>query len=349
MIRTSNLSVFDMIIFAIALVLGLIAPLTSHACSNVFWNTNSQAKVVARSMDLYTSDNPKMLVLPRGMERNGLLPHNTAKWKSQYGSVVITAFDSPTVSDGINEAGLAAHLLYLHDTQYEPRDLKRPGLSNLIWAQYFLDNYKTVAEAIKNANKFQIVATKLQGRTWPIHLALEDASGDSATIEFIHGKMIIHHGRQYTVMTNEPAYDKQLQNLKRYKLFGGSLSMPGDIDSMSRFVRAASYLKTLPQPKNYEEAIASIFSVIRTTMVPFGAVDTSGNESTDTWATRWIAVADLTNKIYYFSSTSAPNMVWIDLHKLNFSSQKPVLKIDLNNNSLGGEISNRMHVVMVNS
>jgi hypothetical protein len=38
-------------------------------------------------------------------------------------------------------------------------------------------------------------------------------------------------------------------------LFGGTLPIPGDIDSASRFARAASFLKTLPEPKDYREAI----------------------------------------------------------------------------------------------
>jgi len=143
-------------------------------------------------------------------------------------------------------------------------------------------------------------------------------------------------------MTNEPAYDLQLANLKRYKLFGGDLAMPGDVDPLSRFVRASSYLKTLPKPKSYVEAIAGINSVIKTTMVPFGAEDTSGNETADSWATRWITLSDLTNKIYYFSSTQAPNIVWIDFKNIKFTQGSPVLSIDPTGIDLIGEVSGKL-------
>ena len=43
-----------------------------------------------------------------------------------------------------------------------------------------------------------------------VHLAMEDASGDSAIVEYIGGKPVVHHGRQYTSMTNDPTYDEQL-------------------------------------------------------------------------------------------------------------------------------------------
>ena len=57
--------------------------------------------------------------------------------------------------------------------------------------------------------------------------------------------------------------------------------MPGDIDPMSRFVRAASYLKTLPKPANTYEAVSHLAGIARIVAVPFGALDTSGGEATD--------------------------------------------------------------------
>jgi len=311
----------------------------SFACTTVFWNNNKQAKTVARTMDLYTSDQPNLVVFPRGTTRIGDAGENSLQWQAKYGSVAVTAFHTDVMSDGMNEAGFSAHLLYLDKTQYEKRDTARPGIANTLWAQYMLDNFQTVKEALANINKVQIVSAVVQGREWPIHLALEDPSGDSAIIEFIDGKMTIHHGSQYRVMTNEPAYDIQLNNLKRYKLFGGNLPMPGDVDPLSRFVRASSYLKTLPQPGNYNEAIAGVLSVIRTTMVPFGAQDTSGGKAEDSWPTRWVATADLTNKIYYFNSTTAPNIIWLDFKNLNFAEGQPVISVDPTQVKLIGEVS----------
>lgn len=313
-----------------------------EACTLAFWNDNKEAKSVARSMDLFTSDKPKLVVYPRSMERQGGTGKDTLKWTSKYGSVSITAFGTDAVSDGINEHGLSAHLLYLDKSEYEKGADKRPTLSNALWAQYMLDNFKTVKEAVESMDKYRIVATRVSGRKWPIHLSLQDPSGDSAIIEFIDGKMTIHQGKQYKVMTNEPAYALQLDNLKRYKMFGGDLAMPGDVDSISRFVRASSYLKTLPKPKNYTEAIAGINSVIKTAQVPFGAEDTSGNKTIDAWPTRWITLSDLTNKVYYFSSTQAPNIIWVELKNLKFTAGSPVLTLDPTQVKLIGEVSKQL-------
>src|SRR5690606_174036 len=128
-------------VVAVALAAGrTVSP--AAACSRIFWNDNGQAKVVARTVDLYRSDEAKVTVYPRGTARTGI-PGATGglEWKAKFGSVAITAFGAAT-SDGMNERGLSANLLYLDQTRYEERD-DRPALSNVLWAQWVLDNFAT--------------------------------------------------------------------------------------------------------------------------------------------------------------------------------------------------------------
>lgn len=311
----------------------------TFACTLAFWNTNKVTPIVGRTMDLFMSDQPKLVVYPRGMKRDGVAGSNSAHWKSKYGSVVITSFNKPVGSEGLNEHGLSASLLYLDKTRYGTRNNNYPSLANVMWAQYVLDNYKTVREAINHIKEVQIVSIPLAGREWPLHLTIQDPSGDSAVIEFLDGKMKIHHGNQYNIIANEPAYAIQLANLKKYKLFGGKLPMPGDVDSLSRFIRAASFMKTLPQPKDFREAAAFLMGVIRTVMSPYGAEDTSGNKTVDAWPTQWASLRDLKNKIYYFYMTKTPNVIWVDLNHLNFNFSGKVLELNPDNPVLVGEVS----------
>ena len=313
----------------------------ADACSRILWNTNGQAVVSARTMDLFMEDKPRLVYLPRGISRRGAAEDEAARWTSKYASTVVTGLDAAS-DDGMNEAGLGAHLLYLHGTKYEPAD-KRPVISNMIWMQYALDNFTTVAEALEGLKQVRVVAKMAAGHDWPLHMALEDASGDSALIEYVKGKMVVHHGKEFTVMTNEPAMAKQLANLKRYKLFGGRLSMPGDIDPMSRFVRASSYLKTVPAPAGEREALGYLAGLVRNVAVPFGARDTSGSEAVDAWPTRWATVADLSHKRYYFLPAHGPNVIWIDLAKLDPASSS-ILAADANDAELNGDISSQMKI-----
>lgn len=329
-------------IFKIFLFFLYFLSASCFACSTVFWNTTPAYQVVARSTDLFMNDKPQLFVYPRGLEHSGEAGKNSLKWKAKYGSVVVTEFHSKAASDGMNEAGFVVHLLYLSQTKYPDVDTTKPLISNVLWAQYLLDNFKTVKEALAASETLQIIATEVGGRSWPLHLTMEDPSGNSAIIEYIDGKMKTYEGKQYQVMTNEPELSLQLSNLKKYRTFGGDLPIPGDPDPLSRYVRASFYLKTLPNANSNIESIAGVYSIIRTVMVPFGAVDTSESGTEDAWATRWITIADLKNKIYYFQSTVAPNIIWLDFSKLNFSEGQPVLSIDPSNIKLIGEVSKEL-------
>ena len=48
-------------------------------------------------------------------------------------------------ADGMNEQGLAAHLLYLTASDFGPRDPKLPGVQAGQWAQYALDSAAATA------------------------------------------------------------------------------------------------------------------------------------------------------------------------------------------------------------
>jgi len=329
---------FTSLVAGLALVFSSVSP--SGACSLVFWTNNHQAKVVARSSDFYLPDQPKFYIFPKGLSRHGKAGENSAKWTSKFGSVVIISLDQ-AVAEGLNEKGLAVSLLYLDGTEYEPRD-QRLGVANALWPLYILDNFQTVEEALAHLRDFQIVSVTAMGRQWPVHLAMNDASGDSAIIEFLKGKLVIYHGQEHTVLTNEPPYEAQIINLKRYKPFGGTLAMPGDIDPKDRFVRAASYLKTLPEPRTVAEAVFYVLGVIRNVSSPFGALESADTTAEDIWPTRWVSVRDLTHLVYYFNATTSPNLFRIELDKLHFAKGAPVLALDPQDPTLVGEVSGKL-------
>jgi len=327
------------IITPVVLTLSLLTT-SALPCSRILWNAE-QATVVGRTMDLYVSDRARISVFPRGISRLSptSLP-NMLSWKSKYASILVSAFDA-AFSDGMNEKGLSANLLYLHETKYEKRD-SRSGISNTQWAEYILDNFSSVDEAVEGMKQIQIVSIQAEGREWPVHISIADAKGDSAIFEFVYGKMTVNREKNTSVMTNEPAFSIQQKNLLRYRLFGGKLPMPGDVDPKSRFVRASSYLKTLPKPLSANETIAAAFSVLWNVAVPFGAHDTSGGNSADTWPTLWGSMADLTHKVYFFQSTRSPNLYWIDLKRINIAESAPILSIDAYDMELSGEISEKL-------
>jgi penicillin V acylase-like amidase (Ntn superfamily) len=311
------------------------------ACSRILLNT-AQDHVVGRTMDLFMPDHARLVVYPRGIHRNGAVADsNAAQWVSKYGSVTVNSLNV-TTSDGMNEKGFVANLLYLHGSQYEKRD-SRPGLANSMMLQYLLDVSATVPEALAALDKVQVVSVVAVGREWPLHISISDANGDSAVIEFVNGTKVIHHGDNSVVMTNEPTLDWQLNNLKKYRYFGGTEPLPGDIDPASRFVRASAFLKSLAKPTDNQAALAEVYSIAKTVSVPPGAENTSSDvHSEDTWPTLWTTLADSKTLRYFFQASDSPNMIWLDLNKLNFKKGAPVLSVSGEDPSMSGEISKKI-------
>jgi choloylglycine hydrolase len=316
----------------------------AFACSRVLWASPDNQVFVGRTQDWTEKANSAFRVYPRGLERTGAVAQNPHKWTTKYGSLVLSAYDSGT-HEGVNEKGLAAHALYLAgETDFGKRDPKRQGIGVMQWVQYYLDNYATVAEAVaaqKNSN-LQIEPLILpNGFPTLVHVSLSDKSGDSAVIEFIGGKPKIYHDKRYTVMTNEPTYDKQIENLKQYRTFGGDKPLPGERTPTDRFVRAAYYANGLPKPSNPGEGAAYMFSVIRNISVPFGLGDP---DKPNIASTIFRTVIDLTGGRYYFESTYAPNVVWVDFSKLDFSqgSGERELQVEKKIFSLNGDVTSQL-------
>lgn len=300
-------------------------------CSRIFWNDNPLAKTVSRCMDWSVSDEPELWFVPRGTVRVGGDEPESHRWTSTHSSLVTSMWGLGTV-DGMNERGLAAHALYLdpEDVSFPATD-GRPSVTNALWVQYLLDTYSTVAEAVADIDRVRITSPDFRGQQLGIHIALEDATGDSAIIEPLGGELVVHHGPKYTVMTNSPTLDRQLENLSRYRPFGGELPPPGDITSADRFVRSAYFLHYLPEPESVEEAVAGVFQLIANVSVPYGAPYSDGG----VYPTWWRAGADLTHRVYYFGSTRSPNIFWVTLDDL--ADTTDVRRIDPREPSLVGD------------
>ena len=305
--------------------------LPASACTRFVYLGQDSNIFTARSMDWESRIGTNLYILPRGMERNGEVGPNSIRWTSKYGSVVATGLDVST-TDGANEAGLAANVLWLEESQYPALTTNGPpGLTIAAWAQYALDNFATVAEAVAAFEKqpFTIVTSTIPGTQdmTNLHLSLSDSSGDSAIVEYLDGKQVIHQGRQFQVMTNSPAYDQQLALASYWSQIGGTVMLPETNRASDRFARASFYVNAVPPDGEPKQLLASVYGIIRNVSVPLG-LSTPGQSEIST--TRWRTVFDHKRRLYFFESALSPNTFWTDLNQIDFSKETgKVLKLDL--------------------
>lgn len=300
-------------------------------CTRVVYSGTNKMVVTGRSMDWKTEMHSNLWVFPRGMERNGETGVNSLKWTSKYGSVVTSAFEIAS-TDGMNEKGLVANLLWLPETEYPVRDKSKPGLAITAWVQYMLDNFASVNEAVSfiDENTFQVVSDMMPdgSRLATLHLSISDATSDCAIFEYIGGKLTIYHSKDYKVMTNSPTYNKQLALNEYWKSIGGLSFLPGTNRPSDRFARASFYIEALPKTDDQRIAIASVFSVVRNASVPYGI---STPQFPEISTTQWRTVSDSKNLRYFFESSLTPNTFWVNLQELDLSEGAPVLKLSIAN------------------
>jgi choloylglycine hydrolase len=324
------------------------------ACTRTLYMGEDGTVITGRNMDWSEDMSTNVWVFPAGLKRDGAAGTNSLQWTSKYGSVVASSYEAGS-GDGLNEKGLVANLLYLAESDYGKPGTGKPRLSIAAWAQYALDNYATVAEAVAALRQepFTVLAPTLpNGQAASLHLAISDATGDSAIFEYVGGKLLVHHGKQYKVMTNSPLYDQQLALNEYWKGIGGLTFLPGTNRASDRFARASflndaiprkldlNYARGVPQQSYAYQAVASVMSVQRAVSVPLGI--TTPNQPNIS-STIWRTVSDQTNLVYYFDSATRPNTFWVSLAKLDLRPDAPVLKLTIQNGEVfSGDVSGQL-------
>jgi penicillin V acylase-like amidase (Ntn superfamily) len=329
-------------------VIGLFAsvaffatPAVVDACTRALFVAKDGTVIVGRSMDWGEDMSSNMWVLPRGMKRDGRGGKNTISWESKYGSLIVTAYDIGT-AEGMNEKGLVVNELALVESNYGKPAEGAKVISLTTWPQYVLDNFATVAEAVADLRKeeFRVQTVVLgTGRPANMHLVISDATGDSAVFEYIDGKLVIHHGKQFKVVTNSPTYDKQLAIMEYWKEAGGlEKSLPGTSRAADRFVRTTYLLGALPAEASKKyiagtpqqdfrfQAPMSVLSLMRSVGTPLGF---SLEEQPWVSSTIWRTVSDSTNRVVIFDSAMAPATFWVKLDELDLKRGAPVKKLEL--------------------
>lgn len=313
--------------------------LTVHnmlACTRVVYKGPDNNVITGRTMDFSIDIPANLWIFPRGLERHGQVGTNSITWTSRYGSIAASSWDIAT-PDGMNEKGLVANMLWLVKSEYPSFDPNGdvPGLTIAAWAQYALDNFATVSEAVAAFGKeeFVVVTDFIPGtdKFTTVHLSLSDSMGDSAILEYINGQLIIHHDSSYQVMTNDPVFEEQLAIRRYWEDIPGTLFLPGSNRASDRFVRASYYINAIPQTDNPLIAAASVFSVIRNASVPYGI---STDDQPHISNTRWRVVADQKHLTYYFENVLTPNVFWVDIRNIDFGSEVATRKLKLD----GGQI-----------
>ncbi len=342
-------------------------------CSRIFNSLNPHHAVTGRNMNWPFTLDARLYTMPKGIVKSGLSTHfcetqdidpqRAFTWQARYASVVSILFGEHqkerTVdfgyrpysgfeyasADGLNEMGLAVNALADVDTDYGSYQEKDNLLSTLRWAQYVLDQFANVAEALEvlRAPEYTLVNQGMpdsSGNPAVFHLCLSDAFGDSAIVEYRDGQPVIYHDRAFCVASNQPDYAAQ-QTLNAYWQFQWGQSelavnkaplytAPGGFAPTQLFERA-SFLNTFCVPfKSLDNAIAQTRSMMLANSVPLQFNTHKFAETPGAYSyTIWTNLAANQSLQYYFINGFTMNSVYLKASNIEQCQFVDVMNADL--------------------
>jgi penicillin V acylase-like amidase (Ntn superfamily) len=299
-------------------------PLTGLACTTFVLDNNGQP-VYGKNMD-YAPMSAYVIVNKRGVTKTTIppAPDPVATWTSKFGSITFTFYARECPFDGINEAGLFISTMGLPQTEYPESD-SRPGMGELKWVQYQLDNFSTVDEVIASDKDVRIYPG--QG----LHFLVRDSQGNSAIIEWLGGEMVVHTGETMPVkVLANTTYDQSLKTLSHFQGFGGFLPTSLSnilikcirrplITSPFRFVTAADMVEQF-EPQTSKPIVDYAFDILSSVAEP----------EFSRGPTLWSVVYDLPNSTVYFRTINNDKVRSFNLYSFDFSCTTPVKALDVN-------------------
>lgn len=322
-------------------------------CTNLQLTAQDGSVVVGRSMEFAADLGWRLLISPRGSDYVGTAPDGPGHtWTATHGFVGVSALGRPVVTDGVNEAGLFAGVLYLPGlAEYE--DASGIDAASLVSADEItslvlglaatVDEAVAVVEGIVVWNRIE----ELLGDILPLHLVVHDRTGAMVVIEWIGGVRRVHRS-PVKVCTNNPSYDWHETNLRNYvnlsvnnsgprEIDGetftplaqgsGLLGLPGDWTSPSRFVRATALTAGVLPPADAATAMTTALHMMNTFDIPLGMIrDTTldANEST-----QWVSVANLADPTYLVRTYVDPTPRQVRLADVDLNTGHPIRTVAL--------------------
>ena len=352
-------------IFTIALA-GTFAlgPLAGNACTSFLLKGNDGGFVYGRTMEFGLPLKSQLTVIPRNFQAQGVgvdsKPGTGLNWTTKYAAVGMNGLGLPVLVDGMNEKGLVGGLLNAPNTaEYQkvsPVDSSN-SIASVQILMYALTNFATVGEVKLGFEKIKVnrsIIPAFHNQSAPVRMTLHDATGKSIVIEYLKGELVITDN-PVTVMTNDPAFRDQLNNIGSYANLtpvekdpmvingatyvppssgSGLHGLPGDYLSPSRFIRALFLSKSAPTNVSTDQQTHTAWHILGSFDIPPGAISLPASNAYGGGAggieiTEWTIVADNKNMMYYVKMFETTNVQSFDMKKIDFNA-KDVKYYDLN-------------------
>ncbi len=293
---------------------------------------------MGRTLDYEFSYGEEITVMPRNFPLSFRHGGGTDRHYAIIGMAHV-ADGYPMFYDAVNEKGLGmAGLNFAASARYsEPEDGKQ-NVAQFEFIPWVLSQFASLEQARSAIEKINLVGTTYDSR-YPaakMHWIIADKSG-AITVEPTKGGLKIYDNAP-GVLTNEPPFDMQLFNLNNYMRLSpkqpensfsdaldlgtysrgmGGLGLPGDLSSMSRFVRAAFTKLNSLSGSGEAESVGQFFHILGSVEQVRGCCEVAQDKYE---ITIYTSCFNADKGVYYYTTYNNRRITAVDMHRENLDS-----------------------------
>lgn len=293
---------------------------------------------MGRTLDYEFSYGEEITVMPRNFPLSFRHGGGTDRHYAIIGMAHV-ADGYPMYYDAVNEKGLGmAGLNFAASARYsEPEDGKQ-NVAQFEFIPWVLSKFASLGQARSAIEKINLVGTTYDSR-YPaakMHWIIADKSG-AITVEPTESGLKIYDNAP-GVLTNEPPFDMQLFNLNNYMRLSpkqpensfsdaldlgtysrgmGGLGLPGDLSSMSRFVRAAFTKLNSLSGSGEAESVGQFFHILGSVEQVRGCCEVAQDKYE---ITIYTSCFNADKGVYYYTTYNNRRITAVDMHRENLDS-----------------------------
>lgn len=293
---------------------------------------------MGRTLDYEFSYGEEITVMPRNFPLSFRHGGGTDRHYAIIGMAHV-ADGYPMYYDAVNEKGLGmTGLNFAASARYsEPEDGKQ-NVAQFEFIPWVLSQFASLEQARSAIEKINLVGTTYDSR-YPaakMHWIIADKSG-AITVEPTKGGLKIYDNAP-GVLTNEPPFDMQLFNLNNYMRLSpkqpensfsdaldlgtysrgmGGLGLPGDLSSMSRFVRAAFTKLNSLSGSGEAESVGQFFHILGSVEQVRGCCEVAQDKYE---ITIYTSCFNADKGVYYYTTYNNRRITAVDMHRENLDS-----------------------------
>lgn len=250
--------------------------------------------------------------------------------------------DYPLFYDATNEKGLSmAGLNFPENADFKPAKDGKTNVASFEFILWILSQCESVSEVRQQCENLNLTddAFSSDYPVSPLHWMISD-SKESIVVEPVKDKVAIYDN-PIGVLTNNPTFDKQLFNLNNYRhlspkvsdnLFSkvldldvysrgmGGIGLPGDLSSMSRFVKVAFTKLNAVADSSEASSVNQFFHILKSVEQQKGLcyVDESNGYEYIIYS----SCVNVDKGIYYYTTYENSQITAIDMHQENLDSSR---------------------------